>query len=142
MKLKITIEGKTYEVEVELEQSSPAHHYAPVAGGPAVARQPATPPAPAAVGAPAGGAAPSRPAAAAGPPLAEGAKVCKADLAGTVLGVKVNVGQTIARGDTILILEAMKMETPIGSPFDGTIKAIHVSAGEAVKPGQPMVEFE
>lgn len=141
MKLKITIEGKTYEVEVELEQSSPAHHYAPVAGGPAVARQPATPPAPAAVGAPAG-AAPSRPATAAGPPLAEGAKVCKADLAGTVLGVKVNVGQTVARGDTILILEAMKMETPIGSPFDGTVKAIHVSAGEAVKPGQPMVEFE
>lgn len=140
MKLKITIEGKTYEVEVELEQSSPAQHYAPVAGGPA--SRPAAMPAAAAAAPSAASAAPSRSAAPAGPQLGEGAKVCKADLAGTVLGVKVNAGQTVARGDTLLILEAMKMETPIASPFDGTIKAVHVSAGEAVKPGQPMVEFE
>jgi len=99
-------------------------------------RTPATPTNSKAPSAPAAAA----PAKAAGP--ADGAKVCKAQIAGTIISIKVQPGQAVEQNDTLLTLEAMKMETAVASPQAGTVKAIHISVGEAVKVGQALVEFE
>ena len=52
---------------------------------------------------------------------------------GKILEVKVSVGQAVKAGDTLLILEAMKMQNEIAAPSDGTVKSISVSAGQSVK---------
>jgi urea carboxylase len=49
---------------------------------------------------------------------------------------------TVRRGDTLIILEAMKMELPIRASSDGVVKAIHCKPGELVQPGVPLVDFE
>jgi biotin carboxyl carrier protein len=57
-------------------------------------------------------------------------------LAGTVLKIEVSVGQTVANGDPVLVLEAMKMESVIVAPTAGTVKSIDVAAGSSVQEGQ------
>ena len=52
---------------------------------------------------------------------------------GKIIDVKVSVGQAVKAGDTLLILEAMKMQNEIAAPSDGTVKSISVSAGQSVK---------
>ena len=52
---------------------------------------------------------------------------------GKIIEIKVSVGQEVKAGDTILILEAMKMQNEIAAPSDGTVKSISVSAGQSVK---------
>lgn len=64
-----------------------------------------------------------------------------APLAGNVFDVVVAVGDTVAEGDVILILEAMKMETEIRSPAAGTVSGISVKAGDAVKVGDTMLSL-
>ncbi|MBN2332064.1 MAG: acetyl-CoA carboxylase biotin carboxyl carrier protein subunit [Deltaproteobacteria bacterium] len=54
-------------------------------------------------------------------------------MVGKILDVKVKVGDQVAEGDEVAILEAMKMEMPIVSPIDGTVKAVNVAAGDAVE---------
>lgn len=66
----------------------------------------------------------------------------KAPMPGIILSIDVEVGQEVTEGDTLLILEAMKMENAIGAPKDGIIKAIHVSPNEAVDKGALMIEME
>ena len=56
----------------------------------------------------------------------------KSPLPGVVLDIKVKVGDVIKRGETILILEAMKMENEVHATADGTIRALYVAVGEAV----------
>ena len=65
----------------------------------------------------------------------------KSPMPGLVLSLNAAVGDTIVKGDTLLILEAMKMENLIKATTDVTIKAIHVSQGQAVVKGQLLVEF-
>ncbi len=60
-------------------------------------------------------------------------------LAGTVVSVAVSVGQKVATGDTLLVLEAMKMNTTFGAPQDGTVTAVNVAAGATVTEGQVLV---
>ncbi|MDV7145684.1 biotin/lipoyl-containing protein, partial [Tropicimonas sp. TH_r6] len=60
-------------------------------------------------------------------------------LAGTVVSVDVSVGQKVSQGDTLLVLEAMKMNTNIGAPSDGTVTAVNVAAGATVTEGQVLV---
>lgn len=59
----------------------------------------------------------------------------KAGAAGKVFKVEASVGQKVAKGDTVLILEAMKMEIPVVAPEDGTVASIDVAVGDAVEAG-------
>jgi biotin carboxyl carrier protein len=59
----------------------------------------------------------------------------------TVLSVVANVGQAVTAGETVLILEAMKMELPVRAPRDGVVSAIHCREGELVQPGVTLVEI-
>ena len=133
MKLKITVEGRTYEVDVEVAQ--PEHPIYGVGGyfPMSPARVPA--PAPAAVVAPPPGAEPS------GPPVNE-EKVCRSPISGIVVRVTVQIGEQIQVGDGVLVLEAMKMETDITAPVAGRVSKINVAVGDSVKGGQVLVEFE
>ena len=80
--------------------------------------------------------APAAPPAAAGP--VSGTEI-PAPVPGNVLNIPVLVGQTVALGDLIVVIEAMKMETPIKSPVAGRILAIDVAKGSVVKTGQVMM---
>jgi biotin carboxyl carrier protein len=60
----------------------------------------------------------------------------------TVASIHVREGQSVARGDLLVMLEAMKMELPIRAPRDGRVKAIACTSGELVQPGIPLVELE
>ncbi len=131
MKLNVTIDGKTYEVEVEAAEPEPQ--------GPPAPRQFVVNPAPVKV--PAGPAVPPVPAAQGGAPVDE-AKVCRSPVSGIVVRVAAQVGQTLQAGDVLLVLEAMKMETNITAPNAGKIAAIKVNQGDSVQSGQVVVEFE
>lgn len=65
-----------------------------------------------------------------------------AQIAGRVLGVRVKVGDTVAKGDVLLLLEAMKMENEIKAPTDGIVKDIPVKEGDRVAEGQVLVVVE
>ena len=69
-------------------------------------------------------------------------KDVKAPMPGLVRRVDVTVGQEIAEGEPILILEAMKMENILKSPGEGRVSKIHVSEGSPVEKGQVLVEVE
>jgi len=127
VKLKITVDQKVYEVEVEVAEPEPVQ--LPPAGylmNPAAVRVPAAP-APKA-GADAG-------------PVNED-KVCRSPINGIVVKVSAQEGQSIQPGDTLLVLEAMKMETNITAPVAGKISKINVAGGDTVSAGQVVVEFE
>lgn len=66
----------------------------------------------------------------------------KAPMPGLVFDISVEVGQEVAKGDALLILEAMKMENVIKSPADGVIKSIAVSKGDTVEKNQVLLNFE
>jgi biotin carboxyl carrier protein len=66
----------------------------------------------------------------------------KAPMPGLVLKIAVAAGQTVAKGDPLVILEAMKMENVLKAANDGTIKSIHVQQGAAVEKGQLLLELE
>ena len=127
MKYQVKVDGKVFEVEVEkvgggYASLTPASLTAAPAAPAAPAPQAAAPaPAPAAQAAPAP--APAAPAGGAGDVVAP--------MPGTVLKVNVNNGDTVASGDVILILEAMKMENEIVAPCAGTV-TLNVKAGETV----------
>ncbi|MBX2843185.1 MAG: biotin/lipoyl-binding protein [Flammeovirgaceae bacterium] len=66
----------------------------------------------------------------------------KAPMPGLILDVLVKPGDTVAKGDKILILEAMKMENMLKSPGDGVLKSIEVKVGQNVEKNQVLVKFE
>ncbi len=74
-------------------------------------------------------------------PSANGEKVT-APMPGTVLDIKVTVGQTVAKGDVLVVLEAMKMENEIKANVDGVIGSIEVSKSSVVETGQALVIFK
>ncbi len=65
----------------------------------------------------------------------------KSPMPGTILGLKVSVGDTVKVGDELLVLESMKMENMINSPIDGTISKILISEGDSVQHGQELIIF-
>jgi len=79
---------------------------------------------------------------AARPATNTGKSAVKSPLPGVILDIKVNVGDTVKRGQTVLILEAMKMENNINADKDGKITAINVKAGESVLEGTDLVVIE
>ena len=101
----ITVNGKAYDVAVEEVGGSAA----PVAAAPAA-------PAPAAA------------------PVADGTKVT-APMPGTILDIKVAVGDTVKSGQAICVLEAMKMENDVNAPCDGKVLSVNTTKGSAVETG-------
>jgi 3-methylcrotonyl-CoA carboxylase alpha subunit len=65
-----------------------------------------------------------------------------APMPATVARIQAQVGQRVTRGDTLLILEAMKMELPVRATSDGTVTAISCAEGELVQPGVPLIEID
>jgi biotin carboxyl carrier protein len=65
-----------------------------------------------------------------------------APMPGKVLAVRVEVGQRVAAGDPLAVLEAMKMETVVVADGDATVKEVHVTAGATIEPGQVLVVLE
>ena len=107
----ITVNGNVYQVTVE------------EGNAPAAASVPAAAPAPAA------------PAPAPAPAATAGGTAVKASVPGKIIRLEKNVGDTVAAGDTVLILEAMKMEIPVVAPEGGTIQAFQVGVGDSVESG-------
>ncbi|TDY11278.1 acetyl-CoA carboxylase biotin carboxyl carrier protein subunit [Meridianimaribacter flavus] len=66
----------------------------------------------------------------------------KAPMPGLILDISVSQGQEVKENDTLLILEAMKMENVLTSPRDGVIKTVSVAKGDAVDKNQLLIEFE
>ena len=111
----ITVNGNVYDVTVE-EGGAGAPAARPAAAAPKAAPAAAAPKA----AAPAGGA---------------GAVKLEAKAAGKVFAVEASVGQAVKKGDTVVILEVMKMETPVVAETDGTIASIDVAKGDSVEVG-------
>ena len=66
----------------------------------------------------------------------------EAPMPGRVAAVKVSPGQRVAKGDELVVVEAMKMENALRAPRDGVVRAVHVAAGDLVAPGRALVEVE
>ena len=110
----ITVNGNVYDVTVEESGAgSPAAR-------PAAAAPKAAPAAAPKAAAPAGG---------------SGAIKLEAKAAGKVFAVEASVGQAVKKGDTVVILEVMKMETPVVAEADGTIASVDVAKGDSVEVG-------
>lgn len=116
----VNVNGKQFNVEIEKEKEPVITKVAkPVAKS-------ASTPAPAA-------SAPKAPAS---------ASAMKAPLPGQVVKILVQPGQAVKRGDTLLVMEAMKMENNIMADKDATVKAIFVEVGRTVALGDALVELE
>ena len=115
--LRITVNGTSYDVQVEELGGSSA----PVASAPAPVAAPAPAPAPA----PAASSANRTP--------------VTAPMPGVVLDIKVAVGQTVKKGDCVIILEAMKMENEIFAPVDGKVESVVASKGQNVDAGATLI---
>ena len=102
---------------------------------------PAPAPKPVAKAAPAPKAA-SAPAPAPAPKAAASAKSVTSPLPGNVISLSVAVGDTVKRGQTVLVMESMKMENNIPAPRDGKVTAIHVAAGKSVMQGDALLDIE
>ncbi len=66
----------------------------------------------------------------------------RSEVAGTVFQVEVSAGARVAAGDTLLILESMKMEIPVDAPRDGIVAKVAVAEKEVVKEGQVLLVLE
>ncbi|MBP5227725.1 MAG: biotin attachment protein, partial [Kiritimatiellae bacterium] len=63
----------------------------------------------------------------------------KASVPGSILRITASVGATVAKGDELLVMDVMKMETPVTAPCDGTVKAIQVAQTDKVNTGDVLV---
>ena len=61
---------------------------------------------------------------------------------GTIIDIKVNVGDKVTAGDGVIVIEAMKMENEIQAPESCTVVAIHVSKGDSVSPNETLIEIQ
>jgi acetyl-CoA carboxylase biotin carboxyl carrier protein len=66
----------------------------------------------------------------------------EAHITGTVWKIECSLGDAVAEGDTVVVLESMKMEMPVEAEDTGTVSAIHVEEGQAVREGEPLVTLE
>ncbi|MXP75814.1 acetyl-CoA carboxylase biotin carboxyl carrier protein subunit [Lachnospiraceae bacterium WCA-9-b2] len=112
----ITVNGNVYDVTVEENGAGTA---------------------PAAAAAPRAAAAPkaAAPAPKAAPAAGAGSVEVKAGAAGKVFKLEASVGQSVKKGDAVVIIEAMKMEIPVVAPEDGTVASINVAVGDAIESG-------
>ena len=128
--LRITVNGKSYDVSVE-ELGMGA---SPVAAAPVA---PAAPAAPAPAAAPA-----AAPAPVAAPTASGEGEPVNSPMPGTILDIKVSAGQSVSKGDVLVILEAMKMENEICADKDGVVGAVLVNKGESVESGKALLTIK
>ena len=119
---KVTVNGAEYTVEWE----KPVEEKPVVKVKPAVAKPTA----------------PAAPATAAPAAAPVSGNAIKTPLPGVIIDVKVNVGDTVAKGQTVVVLEAMKMENNINADRDGKVVAIQVAKGDTVADGAVLVVLE
>ena len=143
--LRITLEGKTYDVGVEVLDSglnrATALPTRPSEGAPAAVAAPS----PALAAQPAAAAPPSPPVvAAAAPPVAAaaGCRDVACPMAGVVLKCLVTPGDRVEFNQMVMVLDAMKMETPIHAPLAGTVRSVLVREGDAVEEGRTLLQIE
>jgi biotin carboxyl carrier protein len=142
-KYRITVNGKTFDVDVEEAGAqkpgySPVSIPAAVASAPVVAPAPAPVPVPRAMPAQAPAVSPATPMPAA---PAGGATVMKSPLPGKILKVIATPGSSWKKGDTLLIIEAMKMENEILAPRDCTVEEVAVESNQTVKTGDLLLKL-
>ena len=119
---KVTVNGAEYTVEWEKPvEEKPVVKVQPIAAKPAAA---AATPAAAPAAAPVNG------------------HAIKTPLPGVIIDVKVNVGDTVKKGDTVVVLEAMKMENNINADRDGKVTAVQVAKGDTVADGAVLIVIE
>lgn len=119
---KVTVNGKEFEVELKQALKPTARPIKQVVAPAPAAKAPAAPAAPAAQAAAPGA----------------GAKI-EAPLPGTVTDIKVNVGDQVKKGDTVLVLEAMKMQNNIEAECDGQVTSVLVKQGDTVMEGTALI---
>jgi methylmalonyl-CoA carboxyltransferase 1.3S subunit len=120
MKLKVTVNGSDYDVDVEVEEEP-----LPTLGSVLVGSTSAFSMTPTATKAP-----------------ATSTNALTSPVSGTVVTVPIEAGADVRSGDTLLVLEAMKMETEVTAPKDGKVKSVEVVVGEAVQGGQVLIEWD
>ena len=129
MKLRITIDGKIYEAEVEILEDEESEHpyvpYTPAAAGYTPAPLPV----------------PSISAGAMNTSSDHG-KVCRSPVTGLVIRVNVEPGQAVEPNDVLMVLESMKMENNVTATHAATVKSVNAVAGNSVKVHQVLLEFE
>ncbi len=120
MKLKVTVNGSVYDVDVEVEEEPLPTLGAVLVGStsafgmtPSMAKAPAT-----------------------------SANALTTPMAGSVVKVLIEAGAEVKSGDTLFVLEAMKMETEVTAPKDGKVKSVNVEVGDAVQGGQVLIEWD
>ncbi len=116
----VEVNGKKFSVALYVPESQ----LAPVAGGPAAKPRPKR------GGSSAGGAG------------AAGSGKIAVPMQGTIVKVNVEVGQAVAAGDAVVVLEAMKMENNVAADVDGTVTAVNVESGQSVAAGEVVVVIE
>ena len=120
MKLIVTVNGSAFDVDIEVEEE-PLPTLGNVHVGstsnysitPSIAKAPAT-----------------------------SANALTAPIGGTVVTVLIEAGAEVKSGETLLVLEAMKMETEVTAPKDGKVKSVDVAEGDAVQGGQVLIEWD
>ena len=125
--LRITLEGKSYEVGVEVLDEGSAR--APYISGFA--------PSPTAVAKPAAVATQAPP-----PPASGGGRIVASPMAGLVFKCLVKPGDVVTLHQVVMVLDAMKMETPIVAPTAGTIRTVLVKEGDAVEEGSSLLQID
>ena len=125
MKYKVTLNGRTYEVEVDQDKAMLVDEYEAYAPAPAAA--------------PAAMAAPVAAAPAAAPAAVAAGDAVTAPMPGNILKVLVSPGQQVSEGDTLVILEAMKMENEVVAPRAGSVAQVLVAKGSTVETGAALV---
>jgi biotin carboxyl carrier protein len=127
LKLRITIDGKAYEAEIEILETEDS--------APEYPAYPAAPPAlvPAAM---------PDPVAASLPETGNSENECRSPVNGMVIKVNVVPGQAVEREEVVAVLESMKMEMQIVASRPAIVKNVLIAPGSSVKVNQPLVEFE
>jgi methylmalonyl-CoA carboxyltransferase 1.3S subunit len=120
MKLKVTVNGSVFDVDVEVEEEP-----LPTLGAVLVGSTSAFGMTPTAAKAP-----------------ATSANALTAPMAGSVVKVLIGAGADVKAGETLFVLEAMKMETEVTAPKDGKVKSVDVAVGDAVQGGQVLIEWD
>ena len=128
--IRITLEGKTYEVGVEVLDTSHA------------VTMPTNTPPPAAIATPVPAAPVVAPVAPAVPsPTPSSDQTVNSPMPGIVFKLRVTPGEKVTQNQELLVLEAMKMESPIYAPCAGTVSSILVREGDSVNEGQPLIQI-
>ncbi len=122
---QVQINGKTIEVELDGQETTPVKRAAVPRKETAAPKTTAAPsPTPSA------------------PKAAAGSNVVKAPIPGSIFKIEVTPGQAVKRGDTLLIMESMKMENSILAKKDGIVGAVYVQLGQTVLQGDSLVDLE